>query len=156
MQVINIINRWKEINIKKKLILILVLLFIILFMYKVKTPIVKENKKDNFNNKQFAIYVKENINDEYTEYKGKNLFPIGYYLNEESYCKDNKNEKTNNTIKYDGNGITVESNKTVYCTLYFEKVYSVILTYDNSKTNTTCITVQCAIDELYGGMKHNE
>ena len=151
-----VINKIKEININKKLIFLLVLFFVILFMYKVKTPIVKENKKDNFNNKQFAIYVKENKEGEYTEYKGNTLFPIGYYLNEESYCKDNKNQKTDNTIKYDGSGITVESNKTVYCTLYFEKVYSIILEYDNSNTNTDCTTVQCALDELYEGMKHNE
>ncbi len=79
--------------------------------------ITKEENK--IANKQFAMYVKEN--DEYVEYKD-NLFPKNYYVNKSlSKCVDEKGNPVENVISSLGNNVTITSNKTVYCTLYFDK-----------------------------------
>ena len=86
----------------------------------------------------------------YEEYKGESLFPKGYYLNTSmSYCNDSNGDPVNDVLSSDGKSVTVTSSKTVYCTLYFEQLNSVVLTYNPEKSGTSCVTVQCALDELY-------
>ena len=107
------------------------------------------NKEGNeVRRKQFAMYI--NDGNGYEEYTGDSLFPKGYYLNPTlSYCNDDKGERVENVLSSDGKSVTVTSNKTVFCTLYFEKLNSTVLTYNPEKSGTSCVTVQCALDELY-------
>ncbi len=107
--------------INKKIIVIFICLSIIsMFIFTKKDN--KENinlKEEKINNKQIALYIEKDNN--YEEYR-ETIFPKGYYLNEEeSKCIDNSGNKIEIPIKIENNGITISSNKTVYCTLYLDK-----------------------------------
>ena len=83
------------------------------------TEIKEENK---VNKEMFSMYV-ENKDGEYEEYTDSEYYPIGlkYYFNEErSNCTDNKGKVVNDVISYNNNKITVSSNKTLFCYLYFD------------------------------------
>ena len=100
--------------------------------------------------KQFAIYVKDEKEENYRPYDGKTLFPIGYHLNiESSHCEDNKGAPVEGILSSVGNYVTVTSDKTVFCTLYFDESTATILTYDPAKSKSPCYDVQCALDDLY-------
>jgi len=81
------------------------------------TEIKEENKVDK---EMFSIYV-EQEDESYKEYIDTNLFTIdGYELNvEKSNCVDNKGNIVNGVLSNSGNKVTVSSNKTSYCYLYF-------------------------------------
>ena len=84
---------------------------------------IKEIKEENKVNKEmFSMYV-ENKDGEYVEYTDSEYYPIGlkYYFNEErSNCTDNKGKVVSDVISYNNNKITVSSNKTLFCYLYFD------------------------------------
>ncbi|MBQ7031404.1 MAG: hypothetical protein IJN13_03420, partial [Bacilli bacterium] len=83
------------------------------------TEIKEENK---VNKEMFSMYV-ENKDGDYVEYTDSEYYPIGlkYYFNEErSNCTDNKGKVVSNVISYNNNKITVSSNKTLFCYLYFD------------------------------------
>ena len=83
------------------------------------TEIKEENKVDK---EMFSMYV-ENKDGEYEEYTDSEYYPIGlkYYFNEErSNCTDNKGKVVSDVISYNNNKITVSSNKTLFCYLYFD------------------------------------
>ncbi len=105
------------------IILLLIVTTSIVFISKNKsvnatldTVSLKEVEKDNM----FAVMF-QNDNGEYTE---QSTFPgENYKLNEEkSGCIDNNGEKIENSLTYDsdGNKVTVSTNKTSYCYLYFD------------------------------------
>ena len=83
-----------------------------------------EKEINEVKKKPYAMYV-NNGDGNYTEYKSKDVFPKGYELNKEkSSCEDGSGKKLDEIkekITQDGNKITVKSNKTVYCTLYFDR-----------------------------------
>ncbi len=135
---------------KKFLITLLIIIEIIMVNLTCQSFLHKEvnSEKENFRNKQFAMFI--NNGNGYEEYKGESLFPKGYYLNTSmSYCNDSNGDPVNDVLSSDGKSVTVTSSKTVYCTLYFEQLNSVVLTYNPEKSGTSCVTVQCALDELY-------
>ena len=79
---------------------------------------IKEEHK--VNNKKFSMYIK---NDEgvYEPYENNNLFPEGYNLNlNKSSCVDTNGNTLNGTLTTSGTNITITSNKTTYCYLYFD------------------------------------
>ena len=95
------------------------------------------------NKKRFALYKK--VDGNYVEV---NTFPgKGYKINEDSYCLDSNHDEVEGLLGYGDGKVTVTSNKTVYCTLYFEKLIAIEIEYTNSDY-TRCGTVQCALDEL--------
>ena len=98
---------------------------------------------------KFAMYIKGTDGD-YEKYDG-DTWPKGFYkLNQElSYCTDLNGSKVDTNIRYANGKVTVASNKSVFCTLYFEfSVTAKDLTYSN-EARTECTESQCAIDELY-------
>ena len=135
----------------------LVVIIFIMFTMLVTVNLYKTKHKDNIlinnnNLKQFAVYIK-NDND-YVEYKDNNrLFPANYVLNiTKSNCKDINNTPitpVTTVLSSDGRTVTVKSNKTVYCTLYFEHAFAEMLSYDNKISKSKCTNIQCALDDLY-------
>ena len=113
---------------------------------------VLSTKRTEIDKGNFGIYYKTNIEDEYQEYK-EDGFPKGYYLNgHQSECVDSQKQPVLDVkLISDGTSVTVTSNKTVYCKLYFEKIWASMLTYDNVVTK--CKDTQCSIDELYQILK---
>ena len=84
--------------------------------------IVKDKEEIKVDKKQFGMYV-ENEDGEFVEYTDSELFPDSsmYTFNEEkSFCVDNKDNVLENIISYSNGKVTVTSNKTLYCTLYFD------------------------------------
>jgi len=98
------------------------------FLCDFKNEPMLEKKEEKFSNnvdkEMFGMYI-ENDDGEYVEYTNSNSFPSNseYSLNiENSYCVDSKDNVVDNVI-YSNNGkVTVTSNKTVYCYLYFDTV----------------------------------
>jgi len=86
------------------------------------------------NSNKFAMYIEQD-DGSYSEYTEGNLFTIdGYVFNlEKSNCVDNKGDIVNDALTNNGNKITISSNKTSYCYLYFSlppNLYDVCGSYD--------------------------
>ena len=77
-------------------------------------------------------------------YKESNTFPIHMIFNsEKSGCIDNQGNKLDNSLTYNNGLITIETNKTTYCYIYFDKdkVSPQIFTfYLGGETNPTYVT----------------
>ncbi len=107
------------------IILLLILTTSIVFIRKNKsvnatldTVSLKEVEKNNM----FAIML-QNDSGEY-EVSNSNEWPEDYFYNEKlSGCMDNNGEKIENSLTYDSdsNKVTLTTNKTSYCYLYFDK-----------------------------------
>ncbi len=130
-------------------ILILLLTTSIVFINKNKsanatldTVSLKEVEKNNM----FAIML-QNDSGEYTE---QSTFPEkGYVLNtEKSGCMDNNGVKIENSLTYDSesNKVTLISNKTSYCYLYFDKESKMVKQLREVDTTNTLSKI------LIGGM----
>ena len=86
------------------------------FSYKEIDKIKEENK---VNKEMVAMYVEQ----EDGTYKEGEYFPgVTYELNyDKTSCVDNKkNNVSNDIVTYNNGKLTVSSNKTVFCYLYFE------------------------------------
>ncbi|MBQ7031237.1 MAG: hypothetical protein IJN13_02545 [Bacilli bacterium] len=105
------------------LLLLIEFTFVFLSIKSFNNKDIKEIKEENKVDKEmFSMYV-ENKDGEYEEYTDCEYYPIGlkYYFNEErSNCTDNKGKVVNDVISYNNNKITVSSNKTLFCYLYFD------------------------------------
>ena len=105
------------------LLLLVEFTFVFLSIKSFNNKDIKEIKEENKVDKEmFSMYV-ENKAGEYVEYTDSEYYPIGlkYYFNEErSNCTDNKGKVVSDVISYNNNKITVSSNKTLFCYLYFD------------------------------------
>ena len=110
----------------KSLIVIVVIIIGGLFIYQ---NISKENKplpevklKEIINkDKSFAIMIQENSEtDKYQEYDS-NTWPGDDYKFKEAKCIDNNGDEIKEAVTYEDGKITLTTNKTVYCTVYFDK-----------------------------------
>ena len=152
------LTKIKQMN-KKELIILSVLFICLLSIYIVPIALLKKEEslpevklREMKKNKMFALMIPDDKNEgKYKEYTGSDLFPKGYLLNiDKSYCLDNSGQNVEGALSRTGNSVTVKSDKTIYCTLYFEHSEALVLIYDNTiKQKTGCETVQCALDELY-------
>lgn len=137
------------------ILLIMVALFMLPRLILGKDNTLPEVKlRELRNNGMFALMIPDdNHEGQYKEYTGNDLFPKGYLLNiDKSYCLDNAGQEVKGVLSRvkGSNSVTLKSNQTVYCTLYFEHSAAVVLIYDNTiKQKTGCTNVQCALDELY-------
>ena len=85
-------------------------------------PEVKLKNKENEN--KFAIMVQNENKDGYQEYDGNEFPKDGYEFNEtETKCIDNNGSIVEHAISFasETNTVTLETDKTIYCTLYFDK-----------------------------------
>ena len=109
----------------KKKIFVGGLLILVLSIFSM----VKLNKKENVlyeekmnHDKNFAIMVQNG--NQYEEYQNEdNKFPSDDYIFKKSECYDNNHTLVKDAISFvsDVNSITVKTNKTLYCYLYFDK-----------------------------------
>ena len=101
------------------IMIIMITVFSVIILFNNKP---KKIEQFEIKRKEFAMYVDDG--EGYKEYTDSDTFPVGYYLNlEKSKCEDengNKIQDITEKIEQNGNKITVKSNKTVYCTLYFD------------------------------------
>ena len=83
-------------------------------------PVVKLNDKET-NKKKFAIMVQNG--ESYEEYTNED----GTWPSEDDYefkeakCIDNEGNLVNNAVTFESGRITLKTNKTIYCTLYFDE-----------------------------------
>ena len=72
-------------------------------------------------NKSFAIMIQEKSEtDKYQEYSS-NTWPGDDYVFKEAKCIDSKGDEIKEAVTYEEGKITLTTNKTVYCTVYFDK-----------------------------------
>jgi len=74
------------------------------------------------NKNNFSMYIENTETGKYSLYEDS-YFPSGYTLNvDESICVGLNGEELSNILKYNDGKVTVTSDKTAYCYLYFDKV----------------------------------
>ncbi len=77
-------------------------------------------KENGDKNNSFAIMIQENDGeDKYKEYEG-NTWPGDNYKFKEAKCMDNNGSETKENVLFEDGKIVLATDKTVYCTLYFE------------------------------------
>ncbi len=131
---------------KKIIVTFLLLMEIVLVNLTYQSFLHKEiTKEENkITKKQFAMFIQDD--NKYVEYKGDNLFPKDYYVNKSlSKCVDENDNPVENVISSLGNSVTITSNKTIYCTLYFDK--NEILEYLRSKDTNKSLSA-----DIVGGL----
>ncbi len=85
-----------------------------------KLPEVKLKEIVN-KDKSFAIMIQEKSEtDKYQEYSS-NTWPGDDYVFKEAKCIDNNGDEITEAVTYEEGKITLTTNKTVYCTVYFDK-----------------------------------
>ncbi len=124
-----VINKYR-----KELIILGVIIEIILVPLIVKNIISLKNKDGNDNNipseneigkQEFGIMYRDNDTDSYKAYSGSIIDAINnkYVLNvNNSKCSDGSGATVtpSSVLSINGSTVTIKSNKTVYCTLYFD------------------------------------
>ncbi len=124
-----VINKYR-----KKIIVICVIIEIILVPLIVRNIISLKNKDNNDNNipseneigkQEFGIMYRDNDTDSYKAYSGSIIDAINnsYELNlTNSKCSDGSGATVtpSSVLSINGSTVTIKSNKTVYCTLYFD------------------------------------
>ena len=127
----NMIERYK-----KEIIVICVIIEIILVPLIVRNIISLKNKDNNDNSissfnevgkQEFGIMYRDSDTDQYKTYSGSIMDAINnsYELNiENSKCNDGSGASVEpgSVLSISGSTVTIKSNKTVYCTLYFDLV----------------------------------
>ncbi len=106
-----------------------------------KIPEVK--LKENVNKaKSFAIMI-QNENG-YEEYKNE-TWPNEEYKFKEAKCVDNNGALVDKALIYENNKVTLITNQTIYCTLYFDKKNIIDILRENDLNKTLS-------NEIVGGM----
>ncbi len=119
----------------KELIVLGVIIEIILIPLIFKNIISLKNKDDNDNSipsvneigkQEFGIMYRDSDTDSYKEYNGSIIDAVNnkYVLNvNNSKCSDGSGAIVipGSVLSINGSTVTIKSNKTVYCTLYFDK-----------------------------------
>ena len=111
-------------NSKRYLIISLVLIEVISLFLTMKSFSNKEieEKKETYevDKKHFSMFINDGKGN-YEEYNN-NVFPNGYAINlDKSRCIDTKGNVINGILSKNGSNVTITSNKTAYCYLYFDE-----------------------------------
>ena len=111
-------------NSKRYLIISLVLIEVISLFLTMKSFSNKEieEKKETYevDKKHFSMFINDGKGN-YEEYNN-NVFPNGYAINlDKSRCIDTKGNVINGILSTNGSNVTITSNKTAYCYLYFDE-----------------------------------
>ena len=136
----------------KCLIVIVVIIIGGLFIYqninKENKPLPEVKLKEIVNkNKSFAIMIQEKSEiDKYQEYNS-NKWPGDDYKFKEAKCIDNNGNEITEAVTYENDKITLTTNKTVYCTIYFDKSIIGKLREDEELANKDNLS-----KDLQGGM----
>lgn len=144
----------KNINKDKLISLILLIIGVIGLSFSIisnenryKAEDKKYQESQKVNKEQFAMYIETEYNSgNYEEYSGHD-FPDNYILNtDNSQCVDINNNLVDDALSTDNNGVTIKSQKTVFCYLYFdlteEQKYTVSLTSSNTSYGTIAESAQ--------------
>ncbi len=101
--------------------------------------------KQEVNNKTMAMYVGRDNN--YEEYEG-NSFPKGYRLNQnKSKCIDNNGAEINNALKEENGSISLTTNKSSYCYLYFDEKEN-LSNICNGSTMQECVSNENQLSKI--------
>ena len=146
----------KSIN-KKIIVTILVIIEIMLINITYKSYSNRIVDEKEIENKKVAIKV-DNGNNEYED--SERLPGEGYVINDSlTECFNQEGKKEDGNLISNGESITLTSNKTLYCTLYFRKLKS-LGNYCNTLSMNECLKnkidtieeVDFLTDSLKGGM----
>lgn len=117
---------------KKEIITIVIFLISLAIIYKLPKmfininneplPEVKLKEATKVNN-LFAIMIPKENGDGYEEFKSEDKWPGNDYVFKEAKCVDNNGNLIDNEVSFDNSTKTVilETDKTVVCTIYFDK-----------------------------------
>ena len=125
----------KKINSYQKYIMVILIMLLLITTFVGIKYLMQDSKSlsktNEINNqKKFAIMVQ--TEDGYEEYVSEdNTWPGEGYDFKEAKCVDNKGNEVNSIVTYNDGKVTLKTNKTVFCTLYFdmEKTYSLTIHY---------------------------
>ena len=129
----------------KKIILVIIGLLLMLTMFvgvkylmQSKSEKLPESKLKELNKtKTFAIMVQNG--DGYEEYTSEDdTWPGEGYKFKEAKCTDNNGASVDGAVTFADGKVTLKSNRTIYCTLYFD-IYKKTTT-DILRDKTNCLT----------------
>ncbi len=114
-----------KIKIKDVLIILLAIISIVV-IYKIPKLLINKNNKslpevklrEIKNSKAFAIMIQNETG--YEEYN-KDTWPTEGYKFKEAKCIDNNGSLVDKAITYNNGKVSLTTNQTIYCTLYFDK-----------------------------------
>ena len=117
---------------KKEIITIVIFLISLAIIYKLPKMFININnvplpevklKEETKANKLFAIMIPNENGDGYKEFKSEDKWPSSDYQFKEAKCVDNNGNLIDNAVSFDNSTKTVilETDKTVVCTIYFDK-----------------------------------
>ena len=108
---------------KQAIILSLILVelsFIFLSFMSYQNKVVESKETSKVDKEKFAMY-RENMDGEYEEITSTSGMTDRYVINQsKTICTDNNKEEVKDIISFTNSKITVKTNKTVYCYLYFD------------------------------------
>ena len=118
----------RKIKIRKEVIIILIMAVTIMGI-SLEKKILKNNIEEKENKKAFAIMISNEKNDGYVEFKENIRWPDSRYKYKEAKCVDIEGKAKNNIVTFDHTNwhAVVETDETVYCTLYFDKANPAIV-----------------------------
>ena len=118
---------------KKKMIIIFIILLGLFLIYRLPKILVNKQirslpevklKKSEVRNKSLAIMISKDNGETYEEYKSEdNKWPDSSYEYKYAKCIDNNGNEVDNNIEFnkETRQVSLETDKTIYCTLYFDK-----------------------------------
>ena len=113
-----------KINFEKILVVIISLISMVI-IYKIPRLLINKNNKvpevslrEIKDSKSFAIMIQNESG--YEEYN-KDTWPTEGYKFKEAKCVDNNGSLVDKAITYSNGKVTLTTNQTIYCTLYFDK-----------------------------------
>ena len=154
---------------KKKFIIITLMIISLYTIYKLPRLFIKKGYelfpevklKEIKNSKTFSIMILNEMGDGYVEYK-ENNWPSEEYEFKEAKCTDNNGILVENAITFEKETVILETDKTVSCTLYFDKFVPLNLKklcedYDNmqqclEQEKENVGKIKALSQELVGGM----
>ncbi len=119
----------KKVN--DKYIIILLMITLLSLTYGIKyiskskyeeLPEVKLKEKSD-KNKSFAIMVQNEDGDGYSKYQ-ENSWPSSGYKFKEAKCVDNNGNLVNDVVSFESGKVTIKTDRTIYCTLYFDVLFN--------------------------------
>ena len=142
---------------KKEIFLGLIIIFILFLAYKLpklfvntqikQIPEVKLKEKVK-KDKLFAIMISEDGSN-YKENKS-NVWPNDKYKFKEAKCVDNEGNIINDIVTFENGKATLKTNKTVYCTLYFDHKETIEILREADKNNNLSSILQGGMNRYQG------
>ena len=130
----------KNIRLIIPILIIVELSFIFLTFMSYQNKVVESKETSKIDKEKFAMY-RENMDGEYEKIETTNGMTDRYSLNPtKTLCTDTNKEEVKDIISFSNSKITVKTNKTVFCYLYFDMLKDLTINVSTDGVDNTVPT----------------